>query len=66
MADEADIANDYFQAHLDFVLKHRLKIDVKESANECVECGFQIPSERQIAAPGCQLCIDCARKLEGR
>lgn len=35
-----------------------------ESANECIECGALIPSDRQIAVPGCQFCADCATELE--
>ena len=34
------------------------------SASECVECGELIPSERQVAVPGCQLCIHCANQIE--
>ncbi len=35
-----------------------------ESADECMICGRLIPSARQIAVPGCQLCIDCAEDME--
>jgi len=34
------------------------------TADNCTECGEQIPSDRQIAMPGCQLCRDCAEELE--
>jgi len=34
------------------------------TSNECVECGELIPSARQIALPGCQLCVDCAEILQ--
>lgn len=35
-----------------------------ESADECMECGELIPSARQIAVPGCQLCVECADRVE--
>lgn len=38
----------------------------KASADECMDCGNLISSERQIAVPGCQLCMDCAEDLERR
>lgn len=40
--------------------------DVRECADNCVECGMQIPSERQLSAPGCQLCAGCAEIHELR
>lgn len=65
MTDEADIANDAAQKALDNTLSSRV-IYQGESADECIECGELIPSERQIAVPGCQLCIDCAARYEKR
>lgn len=71
MADEADIANDYAQGDLDRrieaargVINH--EATVEDSADNCEECGTQIPSARQIAVPGCDLCVDCAGKRELR
>lgn len=40
-----------------FVLK-------KETADDCVMCGLQIPSERQIAIPGVETCVDCQELCE--
>lgn len=28
--------------------------------DECDECGLNIPSDRQLAQPGCTLCVECA------
>lgn len=38
--------------------------EIRDSADECVECSALIPSARQLAAPGCQMCIDCAELAE--
>jgi len=35
-----------------------------DSSDNCAECGLMISSARQIAQPGCSLCIICAEKLE--
>lgn len=37
-----------------------------ESAKNCCECDAMIPSARQIAVPGCQLCVGCASDFEVR
>lgn len=34
--------------------------------HHCLECGVEIPEPRRRAAPGCQLCIDCAVEFEGK
>jgi phage/conjugal plasmid C-4 type zinc finger TraR family protein len=34
------------------------------SAEECEECGDEIPLARRRAVPGCQLCVFCQEKLE--
>jgi phage/conjugal plasmid C-4 type zinc finger TraR family protein len=36
------------------------------TASNCGECGNMIPSERQAANPGCQLCTGCAEEFERR
>lgn len=38
----------------------------RESAKNCCECDAMIPSARQIAVPGCQLCVICAEIFEQR
>lgn len=67
MADEADLANDYMERDLEAAIAAaRGMPSPVESANECSECGELIPSARQIAVPGCQLCAECASTLEMR
>ena len=34
-------------------------VSLVESRDNCVECGLEIPSARQIAIPGVETCIDC-------
>lgn len=41
-------------------------VTLVESRDNCVECGFQIPSARQIAIPGVETCIHCATAAEKR
>ena len=38
----------------------------KPSAEECEECGDEIPLARRKAVPGCQLCVFCQEKHERR
>ena len=37
---------------------------VKDSEDNCIECGLQIASQRQIEHPGCCLCQSCADVYE--
>lgn len=46
--------------------RERARLPVGESASECIECGLLIPSARQIAQPGCQLCVECQAEMEAR
>jgi phage/conjugal plasmid C-4 type zinc finger TraR family protein len=34
------------------------------SAEECEECGDEIPLARRLAVPGCKLCVFCKEKQE--
>jgi len=34
------------------------------SAEECEECGDEIPEARRLAVPGCKLCVFCKEKQE--
>ena len=38
----------------------------RPSAEECEECGDEIPLARRQAVPGCQLCVFCQEKYERR
>jgi phage/conjugal plasmid C-4 type zinc finger TraR family protein len=34
------------------------------SAEECEECGDEIPEARRLAVPGCKLCVFCKERQE--
>ena len=34
------------------------------SAEECEECGDEIPEARRMAVPGCKLCVFCKERQE--
>jgi phage/conjugal plasmid C-4 type zinc finger TraR family protein len=36
------------------------------SAEECEECGDEIPEARRLAMPGCKLCVFCKEIFERR
>ena len=38
----------------------------KPSAEECEECGDEIPEARRLAVPGVQFCVFCQEKHERR
>ena len=46
------------------VQKKLAKMAEKPSAEECVECGEEIPEARRKALPGVQLCTYCQEYLE--
>lgn len=60
-ADRAQTELEREEAHLADRIKAGRGIP---SADNCYECGFEIPSERQIAVPGCSMCVDCAHIYE--
>lgn len=61
--DIADIANDKADAEREAILRNRVVYQGK-SADVCEDCGLLIPSARQVAVPGCTLCVECSTKLE--
>lgn len=63
MTDIADDADTTIAQAMEVALENRVTYE-GVSADECIECGELIPSARQIAVPGCQLCITCAEKYE--
>ena len=67
MADDADVANDYWDKVLGAQIAS-IKPMTGESLTECEACGNDIPEARQKAVQGCTLCIACAevRELMGR
>lgn len=63
--DAVDVAQREQERELSLALdNHRAKRSVKDSADNCIECGDQIPSERQIAKPGVETCIYCQELIE--
>ncbi len=63
MSDEADQAMQLEEQARRIALANRVRF-TGESADECVDCGNLIPSERQVALPGVQRCVGCAEVLE--
>lgn len=66
MADDVDIASEYYdnmlQAHVSKALSGSRCIS--NSLSECIECGDEIPKERQSAVPGVTTCTSCQNELE--
>lgn len=65
MADLADHANELVLARLDGLLAARPALAIRESAEDCEDCGEPIPQARR-RAPGCSRCIDCQDRHERR
>ncbi|HAS6408271.1 TPA: TraR/DksA C4-type zinc finger protein [Vibrio vulnificus] len=40
------------------------RIEQRDSAHECGECGDQIPEERRKTVQGCKYCTQCQSELE--
>ena len=66
MADLADRANDLVLARLDNLLAARPALAIRESAEDCEDCGEPIPQARRQAVRGCSRCIDCQGRHERR
>lgn len=62
MADIADRAAEVIEQNEARQAQHRRATAPTSTYthSECVECGLQIDSGRQIAQPGCTMCTDCA------
>lgn len=46
------------------VRRQLAKQALEPSAEECEECGDEIPEARRLAMPGCKLCVFCKEKQE--
>ena len=69
MADDADIANDRIEQDLQLRINAARGVvssqgDPKQGTDDCIECGLEIPSARQIAIPGVDTCVHCAEVAE--
>jgi len=66
MGDIADNAQDHIEKDLENAIRAArgvMPADTR-SAEVCEECGLEISSARQIAVPGCQLCVDCSNEVD--
>jgi len=68
MPDEIDRANELAEKHLELAIAAARGIQAPEvrSAEACAICGYEIPSARQVAMPGTQMCRDCAEEWGAR
>ena len=68
MADEIDMAQARIEIDLELAIRaaRGVKPAAVESAEECQECGCEIPQQRRDALPGVQTCVDCAVELESK
>jgi len=66
MADEVDITTERMDVEMEALLKAREMAHVGESALYCIDCDEPIPQARREAMKGCQRCVDCQGKVEGR
>ena len=66
MPDIADLAQVRIERELDAAIAAARGIcpPARDSADNCEECGCQIPSARQVAMPGTRYCVDCADYLQ--
>ena len=65
--DEADIANEFAQLHLEQGLSNILAAAVTEAGDGiCVDCDEDIPLARMKAKPGALRCISCQEDYEYR
>lgn len=67
MADFIDESQALEELSLSISLSKIQRIDPNAvSAEECDDCGNEIPAPRRAAMPGCRLCIDCKDHAERR
>ncbi|QIH09281.1 MULTISPECIES: TraR/DksA family transcriptional regulator [unclassified Pseudomonas] len=69
MSDDVDFATDLVQERLDQALAARLLMRSRVSGHSfsiCTDCDSPIPEARQLAQPGCTLCLDCQQVEDAR
>ena len=52
------------QSIADAIQRARSQLPTGESAQQCVECGEEIPAGRREAIPGVQLCVACQQATD--
>jgi len=63
-AEIIDQANELVELTMEHALqRHRIDRNAF-SAEQCEECGEEIPAPRRAAMPGCQMCASCQADLE--
>ena len=50
----------------DAVLRARAKMPTGDGANQCVECGEEIPEGRRRALPGVRTCVACQAERDSQ
>ena len=65
VADAVDLALEICERN-ERVMLQRRQDAVRKSADCCIECDKQIPSERQLAVGGTEFCTECAEDFEKR
>lgn len=63
--DDVDFSQQKADAELTRLISRRVVYD-GESAEDCDECGDEIPEKRRAAIPGVLLCVACAQVTEAR
>lgn len=63
-AEIIDQANELVEQNINQAIQ-RMRIDRNAiSAEQCSECGEDIPTQRRAAVPGCQTCAECQGIIE--
>lgn len=62
-ADQLDVAEANATKQLEATLENRV-VYTGVSAEDCEDCGEEIPKARQLAVPGVQKCVFCQTKAE--
>ena len=52
------------QLNMSAIAKIQSRLPTGPSADECEDCGDEIPENRKIAVPGCSRCIHCQSVFE--
>lgn len=63
--EEVERSQDDQERFNQFAVKQQLATMPKgESAEECEDCGDNIPEDRREAYPGCKRCVTCQQLVE--
>lgn len=66
-ADNLDVAAEYTQERTDAAVAEQVaafrQASSRPSRPDCLECGEDIPEQRQLAVKGVQHCVACAQLI---